>query len=227
METQLRCIIFDLDDTLYLERDFVRSGFRAVGQWCAEVLGVDGVCELSREYFESGRRGDVFDAVLERLNIQDRNDTVKAMVRVYREHAPEIALAPDAVRCLSALKGHLHLGLLTDGNSVTQWRKIDALGIRETFRQIVVTGDWGAEFFKPNLRGFRHLERQFDCPSAQFIYIADNPSKDFTAPHELGWKTVRVKRTAGLYSQRLCAPQLATTEIKDLESLPELIAHFT
>ena len=24
-------VVFDLDDTLYLERDYVRSGFRAVG----------------------------------------------------------------------------------------------------------------------------------------------------------------------------------------------------
>lgn len=72
-----------------------------------------------------------------------------------------------------------------------------------------------------------HLERRLNSPSAHFVYIADNPSKDFTAPHELGWKTVRVKRTAGLYSQRLCAPQLAMTEITDLELLPGLIAHLT
>jgi putative hydrolase of the HAD superfamily len=225
METQLQCMIFDLDDTLYLERDFVRSGFEAVGQWCAEVLGLSGVRELTQEYFESGRRGDIFDAVLERLDVQNRNETVKAMVHVYREHAPDIALALDAVRCLSTLKGQFHLGLLTDGNSITQWRKIQALGIQQMFDEIVVTGDWGAEFFKPNLRGFRHLERQFNCPSANFVYIADNPSKDFTAPHELGWKTVRVRRTAGLYSQRLCPPELAMTEIKDLELLPDLIAH--
>jgi putative hydrolase of the HAD superfamily len=227
MDPQSHCIIFDLDDTLYLERDFVQSGFQAVDQWCAETLGLDGVRGLSQEYFESGRRGDIFDAVLERMNVQNRNETVKAMVRVYREHAPEIALAPDAVRCLSTLKGEVHLGLLTDGNSVTQWRKIDALGIRETFEEIVVTGDWGAEFFKPNLRGFRHLERRLNCPSTNFVYIADNPSKDFTAPYELGWKTVRVKRPAGLYSQRLCVPQLAISEITDLESLPELIANLT
>jgi putative hydrolase of the HAD superfamily len=224
MNTRLPCIIFDLDDTLYLERDFVRSGFRAVDRWCAESVGLVGVSEVAQEYFESGRRGDIFDAVLERLNVDNRQETVKAMVRVYREHTPEIALARDAVGCLSILKGKLNLGLLTDGNSVTQWRKIDALGIRQTFRDIVVTGDWGSEFFKPHLRGFLHFERQFDSPSSQFIYVADNPAKDFAGPRELGWKAVRVKRPAGLYSQRVCPTDLAACEIADLESLPEIIS---
>lgn len=225
MDAQSRCVIFDLDDTLYLERDFVRSGFQAVDRWCEEELGLGGVEELAQEYFESGRRRDIFDTVLERLNTRNRNERVKAMIRVYREHAPEIALPPDAVRCLSTLKHRLHLGLLTDGNSITQWGKIQALGLREMFEEIVVTGDWGSEFFKPNPRGFRHLERRFNCPSANFVYIADNPSKDFTAPHELGWKMVRVRRPAGLHRQRLSPPEVALTEIVDLELLPDLIAH--
>ena len=32
-------VTFDLDDTLYLERDFVRSGFAAVGAWLATERG--------------------------------------------------------------------------------------------------------------------------------------------------------------------------------------------
>lgn len=33
-------VIFDLDDTLFLERDFVRSGFAAVGRWMARTIGI-------------------------------------------------------------------------------------------------------------------------------------------------------------------------------------------
>jgi len=221
------CVIFDLDDTLYLERDYVRSGFYAADRWCRTTLGLSGVRELAQEYFEAGRRGDIFDAVLEKLKVPRIDETIKELVRVYREHAPEIVLAPDAARCLSTLKGQIHLGLLTDGNSATQWGKIHALGIRDAFEEIVVTGDWGAEFFKPHLRGFRHLERRFGPPSTRFIYVADNPLKDFTGPYELGWKTVRVKRPAGLHSQRSCPPHLAPCELADLESLPEMLRSLT
>ena len=223
METQLQCVIFDLDDTLYLERDYVHSGFQAVDHWCAEALGLSGVGDLAQEYFDAGGRGNIFDVVLGRLRVQNIDETVKAMVHVYREHTPTISLVSDAVRCLSALKGNVRLGLLTDGNSVTQREKIRALGIRDTFEEIVVTGDWGVDFFKPNPRGFRHLEDRFRLPSAQFTYVADNPSKDFTAPRELRWKTVRVKRPGGLYSQRLCPTSLAQVEIENLEGLPEII----
>ena len=34
----VRCVVFDVDDTLYLERDYVRSGFHAVAQWMAPVV---------------------------------------------------------------------------------------------------------------------------------------------------------------------------------------------
>jgi putative hydrolase of the HAD superfamily len=223
METQLQCVVFDLDDTLYLERDYVHSGFHAVDRWCAEALGLSGVGELAQEYFEAGRRGDIFNMVLEQLSVKNINETVKAMVDVYREHTPTICLESDAISCLTALKGKVHLGLLTDGNSLTQRNKIRALGIQDTFEEIVVTGDWGVEFFKPHPRGYRHLEDRFRRPSAEFTYVADNPSKDFTAPRELRWKTVRVKRPGGLYSERFCPTSLAQVEIENLEELPEII----
>jgi putative hydrolase of the HAD superfamily len=143
------------------------------------------------------------------------------MIRVYREHTPKIALATDAVECLSRLQGRVPLGLLTDGNSRSQWAKIDALGIRGIFGSIVVTGDWGAEFFKPNVRGFRYLEDQL--PSSNFIYVADNPSKDFYAPRELGWSAIRVKRSAGLHEHRQCPMELVRFEIPDLTMVPDLV----
>jgi hypothetical protein len=85
--------------------------------------------------------------------------------------------------------------------------------------------------------------KQFDWPGAtetgRGINVARSIAEDKACPgempagsdcttrHELDRKTVRVKRTASLCSHRFCAPQLAMTEIKDLESLPELIAQFT
>ena len=36
----VRCVAFDLDDTLYLERDYVRSGFWAVGRWIESHVAV-------------------------------------------------------------------------------------------------------------------------------------------------------------------------------------------
>ena len=40
-------IVFDLDDTLYLERDFVRSGFAAVDRWVSDRFAISGLLRQS------------------------------------------------------------------------------------------------------------------------------------------------------------------------------------
>ena len=65
---ELRALIFDLDDTLYPERTYVISGFRAVAAWAEEHIGIpqkqafDELCQL----FESGIRGNTFNYWLEK-----------------------------------------------------------------------------------------------------------------------------------------------------------------
>jgi putative hydrolase of the HAD superfamily len=217
------CVVFDLDDTLYLERDYARSGFRAVGEWCAEQLCLEGICEQAQALFDQGRRGDIFDAALDRLGFRHDAGTVSAMVQIYREHAPHIKLLPDAVECLAQLHDRVYLGLLTDGNPVSQWAKIDALGLRDTFDTTVVTGEWGFEYFKPHSRGYRYLESQLEKCRGRFVYVADNPSKDFFAPRILGWSAIRVRRPAGLYEHLECSSEHARFEVSNLKSVPDLV----
>ncbi len=224
MDKKNVCVVFDLDDTLYLERDYVRSGFRVVGEWCAERLGLEGVQEQAQALFDQGRRGDIFDAALDRLGVGRDAGTVSTMVRIYREHAPQIKLLPDAVECLARLQDRVYLGLLTDGNPVSQWAKIDALGLRDRFDTTVVTGEWGIEFSKPHVRGYRHLESQSGTCSGRFVYVADNPSKDFLAPRTLGWNGIRVRRPAGLHEHQGCSSDLARFEVSNLEPVPDLVS---
>ena len=40
MKEKLKAILFDLDDTLYLERDFVKSGFKAISVIIQEDNGI-------------------------------------------------------------------------------------------------------------------------------------------------------------------------------------------
>jgi putative hydrolase of the HAD superfamily len=218
------CVVFDLDDTLYLERDYARSGFHAVGDWCARRLGLEGIQEQAQALFDKGRRGDIFDAALDCLGVRLDSSVISMMVRVYREHAPHIKLLPDACECLARLRDRIHLGLLTDGNPESQWAKIDALGLRDRFDVTVVTGDWGLEFFKPNATCYRYMESQLGRCAGQFVYVADNPSKDFTAPSALGWNGIRVRRPAGLYEHQECSSELVRFEVSNLESVPDLVS---
>ena len=89
------CVVFDLDDTLYLERDFVRSGFEAADKWCAENLGVTGMREHAEAVFAEGERKHIFDMALTRVGINCDAQILSQIVGVYREHVPGIALLPE------------------------------------------------------------------------------------------------------------------------------------
>jgi putative hydrolase of the HAD superfamily len=204
----IRVVTFDLDDTLYLERDFVRSGFAAVGAWLATERGVRGFEACAWRLFEAGRRGDIFDRVLPRLGIAPDGALVRRLVRVYREHLPTIRLEAAAADLLARLGGRCQLAVLTDGFHETQRRKITALGLEARCRPIICTDLWGREHWKPSPKGFLHIQEALDAAPERCVYIGDNPAKDFRAPKELGWRTLRVCHPQGEHARASAASSL-------------------
>src|SRR5262245_6981850 len=111
----IRGIVFDLDDTLYPELDFVRSGLRAVAEAFAADLGPP---EQSFNLMWRDAQGDdrrrVFDLALATAGQLPHADLVARMVQCYRRHTPVLTLHPDADRALSRLAGRFKLGILSD-----------------------------------------------------------------------------------------------------------------
>lgn len=218
------CVVFDLDDTLYLERDYVLSGFRSLEEWAQKHLGVEEFCHRAWTLFRGGERRHIFDAVLESAGIKPDRDTIQAMVALYRGHMPDIKLTADAVRCLRSFEGSVHLALVSDGPEQSQRNKIRALGIEPSFESVVLTSALGDEYAKPHVKPFLEVQKHFGPSVQQFIYVGDNPIKDFIGPRRLGWKTIRVRRHEGLYSF-LEADKFASAhlEIPDLNPLRDII----
>ncbi len=213
-----RAVLFDLDDTLYLERDYVASGFRAVGRWMAERYGVTAFARVCQELFAAGRRGDVFDAALAALDLAERVPVVE-LIRVYREHHPDIRLLPDAERLLRRLHGRVPLALVTDGTARVQRRKLLALGIAPLFDVITVTDELGRAFWKPHPRPFLATLEALGVEPHETLWIADNPKKDFLTPRRLGMACVRVRRPDGIYAHLETGPEGVDREVSDLDSL--------
>jgi putative hydrolase of the HAD superfamily len=213
-------IVFDMDDTLYLERDFVRSGFRAVDDWLAAERRIGGFLAAAWRLFEGGQRGHVFDHALAALGVAPEPGLIPRLVEVYRSHRPTIRLAPDAARALERHAGQNSLALLTDGYLATQERKIEALGLRSRCEPVIITDRWGRDHWKPHPRGFMAIQSRFGRLPADFVYIGDNPAKDFQAPKALGWKTIRVRRAGGLHAAQAAPPgQDADLTITTLDEL--------
>jgi len=194
-----RGLILDLDDTLYLERDFVRSGFLAVAEE-ASTTGVDAseIFEFLWAGFIQGGRGDAFDRLAVRWPEIGQRVGVASLVRTYRVHQPLIEMSDPGFPQMA--RDHIAvLGLITDGTVSTQMNKLRALGLENTFDVRVITGAWGPGFYKPNHRAFESVESSLGLAGPRLIYVADNPAKDFVAPNERGWESVRIRRQGQLH----------------------------
>ena len=210
-----RAIVFDLDDTLYPERDYVLSGFRAVAAWSDPNLGIpaeQGFAEL-QALLDQGVRGEIFNRWLERHGLVD-DGRVARLVALYRQHEPKISLFPEVTSLLSSLRTRYYLGLLTDGYREVQQRKLAALNLAGYFDAVVFADEWGREAWKPSpVPFYAVLERLGHLSPAEAVYVADNPTKDFLGARRVGMATVWVRRPTGFY---------ANEEPADLEHHPDI-----
>lgn len=221
---RIRAVVFDLDDTLYAERDYAFSGFAAVARALADRLGNTGRTEADmRRLFDSDHRSRVFNALVAERGLGDDASLVARMVEVYRSHSPTIRLYPDAETALSRLRPGHKLGLITDGPAAGQWAKIDALNLRSRLDEIIVTSELdstgGAStrvesspnaaptaFAKPHPRAFELMAERLGAAPRECVYVADNPAKDFVAPNALAWLTIQIRRRDGIYRDAAAAP---------------------
>ncbi|MCX8044130.1 MAG: HAD family hydrolase [Desulfobacterota bacterium] len=197
----IRAVVFDLDDTLYPERAFVQSGFRAVSSYLREHRIVhNDVYPLLWQKFSDGVRGTIFNEVLCELIGEADDRLIRTLVFIYRTHMPDIRLYPDALPVLYWCTQRYKTGLLSDGSAYMQQNKIIALGIRSFFNAVMLTDTLGREYWKPHVAGYQKLSDALGVPPQACLYVGDNAEKDFIGAKKSGWFTVHVRRPDGIYT---------------------------
>ena len=189
----IKGIIFDLDDTLYSEKEYVKSGFKAV----SDYLG-GNYEEKLWHFFELGK-----PAIDELLNALGREAEKNKVLGIYRSHKPSIRLYPDVLETITELKNsNIKIGLITDGRPEGQRNKIIALGLESLCDDVIITDELGGiQFRKPCDIAFRTLLTRWKLPANKVAYVGDNVNKDFQAPNQLGMKSIWFKNKDGLYTQ--------------------------
>ncbi len=192
-----KAAIFDLDDTLYLEKSYVKSGYKAVATAFPQIKNMQ-----EKLWTAFLRGGKAIDEVLQSENAFTQENKEKCL-QVYRFHTPTIALYDGVEDMLKSLKkSGVKLGLITDGRSEGQRAKIKALGIEKLFDSIVITDELGGvEYRKPNEKAFVFTCERLGVAFADAVYIGDNLKKDFIAPEKLGMKSCYFKNPDGLYTE--------------------------
>lgn len=191
-------LIFDLDDTLYAERDYAIGGFRAAAAWAQTALGVRVSVDRMVALLDEGHLGKLFSLALADAKADHSADDLKDFVRAYGQQKPQLQLFADAADALTHWQPRVKLGLITDGHAATQHAKIAALALTSRFRHIIATGALGPDraFHKPHPHAFELMQTALGSPGDRFVYVGDNVSKDFVAPNALGWTSIWIDRPA-------------------------------
>lgn len=185
---RMRLLAFDLDDTLYKERDYAVSGHNAVCSLLADKYGLD-----FQLLSDAMNRKDVnpFDSLMERIDAAGSaiDESIAELVEVYRYHAPKISLPEETEATLEYIKDKCRLALITDGRIITQTNKIAALGLDRFFsaENIFISEQTGHDKLHPH--SFEALMSRFGDMDG-YVYVGDNPAKDFLWPNRLGWLSV-------------------------------------
>jgi putative hydrolase of the HAD superfamily len=197
----IRAVVFDLDDTLYAERDYVRSGYRAVA---GRLAGEGGDAKALEAYLWGcllgGNSARAFDAAGAHFGLNLSPQRIVELVEVYRSHPPDIRPWGGIPEFLGRLHECFRLGLLSDGFLPAQERKLDALKLRRFFDEVLFTEQLGREAWKPSAAGFEALARRLALPHEALAYVADNPAKDFVAPNALGWRSIQYLRPGQVHA---------------------------
>jgi putative hydrolase of the HAD superfamily len=224
----IRAVGFDLDETLAVpERDrstLLAEAIRAVG-------AADRLADVTRESYLRAHRehsGDrtrepVFAALVEEHAADEGGIDPAELADAYRR-AVEDALVPveGVAELVETLGRSYRVGLLTDGPTRTQRRKLETLGWTDLFDAVVVTGELPEP--KPDPRTFRRLLRELDADPDEAVFVGDHPEADVAGAAKAGLYAVQVRYPGGPGPH----PDANATVERDelVERLPVLLEEF-
>lgn len=189
---QVDGVVFDLDDTLYSEKNYVRSGYRKIAQNYPDIENAE---EKLWSSFLKGEKA--IDKVFDEASLDEKEK--KNALNIYREHMPVIELYTGVSEMLSRIKNKgKKIGIITDGRPDGQKNKITALKL--DVDEVIITDELGGiQYRKPNKKAFELIQNKWKIAFNKMVYIGDNVTKDFIAPKELGMQVIYFKNVDGLY----------------------------
>ena len=200
-----RAVAFDLDSTLsyypasteeVLGEALARAGEPAdrVGNLAAAAATYDARWVETERSCTSihETRSRLWNHLLCAQNIDDpalADRLATAYDEVRRETG--VCLFDGVKELLAWLRPGLRLGMITNGSTEMQWEKIDQLGLRESFDEILVAGDLG--IYKPDVRIFLRLAQSLGVSPDEMLFVGDSFESDIVGAASAGMKTAWIR----------------------------------
>ena len=228
-------VLFDLDDTLFAHRKATEDGIvahlealgfnddpLAAGRW-TQLEGIHYSRYLAGELDYLGqRRARVRDFMkphgLTFAADSDADDWFEGYSNAYRG---SWTLHDDALPLLDSLTDY-QLGIITNGVTEQQQRKLDRLGLSPYFQHLVTSADFGA--VKPDPSIFQHAVSLFDVSPASVVYVGDRFRTDALGAVAAGLAGVWLDRASSATpAEKAEADSAGVHIIHSLDELPPLL----
>lgn len=193
----IRCITFDLDDTLWDCGSAITAAEDVFYAWLAESypritkqLEPEALVNHRRNYFKRlpelnhdvtalrkhwlGRLAKEFDYP---------EDMVEPGFKLFWEHRNAVKLFDDAPDVLLPLRDRFAVGAITNGNADVHY-----IGIGHYFDFVVTSADAGAA--KPSPVIFQAALERARVPAADTVHVGDDPITDVRGAREAGLRTI-------------------------------------
>jgi putative hydrolase of the HAD superfamily len=193
----IRAVLFDFDGTLY-DRDgaIVRIAELQFEKFGAQFPNLTKSSFVERvvalDNHGHARPMGFHQRLAEDLGLpRGISDKLEAF---FRSDYPRCCrLTEDTLSTLKTLRDEgVKLGIVTNGPSVWQSRKIDALGLAPLFDTIVISGNVGIE--KPDPRIFEHALQRCGVVAVESMFVGDHPTADIQGAKSAGLMPVWVRK---------------------------------
>lgn len=199
--------IFDVDDTLYdLTQPFRKTVERLWGNQFA--VDVEQLFTLTRKHgdalFPKIMSGEITldDAgalrvclAMEELGYSIDRKEAQRFQQCYRQNEYVISLSTKMRNLLDDLKKlNQTLGVLTNGLTPHQKKKIDSLGLEQWVKKEYIFISEAIHASKPERKAFDHVETIMGLNKSETFYIGDSPEHDVKGAIGAGWHMVFFNR---------------------------------
>jgi len=191
---KIKAVIFDLDDTL-LDR------YKTFDLYCdylidtffpKNIFDKESIKSIIKNFDKNGYedRNIFYKKIVETWNLKNIiNELEKSWFEEFDKFStPEYKL----IEILDYLNKEYKLAIITNGSSIMQNKKIDALGIRKYFSEIIISNDVGIK--KPNKEIFLLGCNRLNIIPSEVVYVGDNFDIDIIGATSAGLKAIWINK---------------------------------
>ena len=193
----IRCVTFDLDDTLWPCEPTISNAEQALYSWLKvhypRVTQRYSLEDLQARRAAYGKAHPELAHNVTELRRQSLAELTKEFnyssqmaedgLALFRKFRNKVNFFDDAFTTIDQLKNHFKIGAITNGNA-----DLDVIGVSEKFNFVVTAEMAGAA--KPSEKIFQYAQNQVQLESHEMVFVGDHPDVDMLGARQSGWRTI-------------------------------------